>query len=115
MASIVEFFDSDYWRGVTPSDLYRPFGLLFVYTERLLFGSWTLAYRVVSVLLHFAACLLIWRLFAREAGERVAGFAAVIFAVHPIHAEALFTVYGQLDLLAAVLVLCALQAAARRV
>src|SRR4051794_5425899 len=48
VASIVEFFDSDYWSGVTPSDLYRPFGLLFVYAERLLFGSWIPAYRLVS-------------------------------------------------------------------
>uniref|UniRef100_Q020J9 Glycosyltransferase RgtA/B/C/D-like domain-containing protein n=1 Tax=Solibacter usitatus (strain Ellin6076) TaxID=234267 RepID=Q020J9_SOLUE len=109
-ASPLEFFHQDYWMGVEESGLYRPVGLSFLLAERALFGTWEPAYRAVSLLLHFLACVLLWRVFAQLVGLRAATVGALIFACHPIHAEAVLPVYGQLDLLAAALLAAALLA-----
>ncbi len=107
-ASPLEFFREDYWYPLLPSGLYRPIGLLFLYAEHLAFGQTPAPYHSVTILLHAAASLLVWRLLRPVAGSFASAAGALLFAVHPIHAEAVLTVYGQFDVLAAVLLLLAL-------
>lgn len=101
-ASVFEFFRQDYWTGVEESGLYRPLGLMFLLAERELFGTWAVGYHGISLILHVLACALLWHVFRRLVGERAAAWGALLFACHPIHAEAILPVYGQLELLATV-------------
>jgi hypothetical protein len=101
------FLLEDYWGGVFPTYLYRPLGLFFIYLERLAFGTAAWPYHVVSLAIHVLNSLLVLRLWRRCVDSDTAWLAAVLFAVHPIHAEAVVPVYGQFDLLAATLVFLA--------
>lgn len=63
-------------------------------------------FHVVNVFLHGLVCALAWRFGERVTGDRlVAGLAACIFAVHPIHSEAVANVVGRAELLAAMFLL----------
>ena len=66
------------------------------------------AYHVVSLLLHATVSLLVMAVVGRLAGVRVGWLCALLFAVHPIHAEAVAMVYGQLELCAALFTLSAI-------
>lgn len=61
-------------------------------------------WHLVNVLLHVAATALVWRL-ARKilgAGTFAAAAATILFAVHPIHTEAVANVSGRKDILATI-------------
>lgn len=85
-----------------PGDLYRPITVLtFALNEQLAPGN-AAAYHAVNVVLHAAVTLLVWRLAGRLFGStRVALTAAALFAVHPIHTEAVTGLVGRAELLAA--------------
>src|SRR5690606_39346799 len=66
----------------------------------------------LSVLLHAVATLLVFLLLARllprtTAGSYGALAGASVFAVHPVHVEAVANVVGQAELLAAIALLAA--------
>lgn len=104
----LDFFHQDYWYPLLYTGLYRPFGLLFLYAERLCFGLDTIPYHLVGLLLHFAGCCIAWRLLRPVLGPFASVWSMLLFAVHPIHTEAVLTVYGQLDLLSTDLLLLGL-------
>jgi hypothetical protein len=58
-------------------------------------------YHLVNVALHVVVSLLVFALVARLATWLVAVAAALLFAVHPIHTEAVASVVGRAELLAA--------------
>jgi len=62
----------------------------------------------VNILLHGVCSILVLHLLRTLAAERAAFAGALLFAVHPIHAEAVTAIYGQQDLLAALFFLAAL-------
>lgn len=63
------------------------------------------------MLLHAAVCFFVWHFAHRLTDDRaVAGVAAALFAVHPIHVEAVANVVGRAELLAALLLLLGLLA-----
>lgn len=67
--------------------------------------------RAANVALHVAASLALLALGRALLGSRAAAFvAALLFAVHPVHAEAVAWVSGRAELLAALLVLAAWRA-----
>ena len=105
--SVDTFLTADYWHGYIVSGLYRPLGLLWLWWQHALWGEAAGGYHAVSLGLHAMASVLVYQVL-RPRGERMALAAALLFAVHPVHAEAVIPVYGQLDLLAAVLVLAAI-------
>jgi protein O-mannosyl-transferase len=99
---------------------YRPLTTLSYALNYTIHGRWTPGYHVVNVLLHAAASLLILALARRLAraahpdrADRVALFAGLLFAVHPAHVEAVATIFGRTELLAAVFALGALLVALR--
>ena len=83
--------------------LYRPITIISFAMNHALGGNAPAGYRAVNILLHgLASVLLLWlglRLGLREAE---AGAVALLFAVHPIHTEAVNAVVGRADLLVAV-------------
>lgn len=88
-----------------PSDrggYYRPVVALSYTFDHLLFRSNPAGYHVTNLLLHAATTLLLFLLFAALfPGKRTPFLAALLFAVHPIHAEAVSWISGRTGLLAA--------------
>ena len=99
---------------VSPGDLYRPLTVLtFAINEALTPGA-ALPYHLVNLVMHTLVTLLVF-VAARRLFEsaRLAFVAASLFAVHPIHTEAVTSVVGRAELLAALFGLVAMLAAER--
>lgn len=91
--------------------LYRPLTLLTFALNYAAGGLNPLGYHAVNVLLHAGVCVLVWHLARRVfADAAVAGAAALLFAVHPVHAEAVAGLVGRAEVLAAALLLAGLLA-----
>ena len=89
-------------------NLYRPVTILSFAAETALHGRSAFGYRVVNLLLHAGVAVLLLRLARRALGETQgpggldgALFAALLFAVHPVHAEVLGLIVGRSEILAA--------------
>lgn len=93
-------------------DLLRPLAVLAGIIQCRLFGADAAGYRVVSLALHI---INVWLLFALVRGSFdrsifAAFMAALLFAVHPVHAETIAWIPGQSDLLPTAMFLGALLA-----
>ena len=87
--------------------LYRPFTVLsFAVNEALAPGN-APAFHAGNVLLHVGVTMLVFWLAVRLFDERVAAIAAALFAIHPIHTEAVTSIVGRAELLAALFGLAA--------
>ena len=115
LSNVREIWFSDWWYLQSELEpipnpkrdrLYRP---LTLFTFALNYAAGGLApfgYHLVNVLLHVAACALVWQLAQRLFGDRtLSACAALLFAVHPIHSEAVANVVGRAEILAALLLL----------
>jgi tetratricopeptide (TPR) repeat protein len=111
-ADWAEIFTSSYWKGTEGDDrsLYRPVTVSSYALERALARGPNAAFaHALNVLLHAAASLLLLRLgFALGAGLPAATAAGTLFAVHPGHSEAVLSLVGRAELLAAIFSLSAL-------
>ena len=107
-----ELFRQNYWGALHSVGLYRPASLSLIAAQRWLFGTDTLiGFHLVSLGLHAGCTWLVFRVLSHFVDDATAWLAAALFAVHPIHAEAVVTVYGQCDLLATLFSLLALERA----
>lgn len=104
---IPRLFAGDMWQmlgGKAP--YYRPlfytsFSLDYLFWKENPFG-----YHLTNILLHAAVSLLVYLLTRRIAKSRVAAFTAgLLFAVHPVHTEAVAWISARCDLLAALFML----------
>jgi Flp pilus assembly protein TadD len=91
-----------FWPGPSHAGLYRPVTALSFRLQRGAGGD-AAGFHAVNLLLHAAVCLLIYAVLRRLWGERrgCALAVAVLFAVHPIHTEAVTYIQGRAELLAA--------------
>ena len=64
-------------------------------------------FHLVCIAWHATACVLVWRLLSAWLAPAAAAFGALWFALHPVHVEAVASVVGQTELMAAVFVLAA--------
>jgi len=81
--------------------LYRPLAI-FTYALQWAAGNgapWL--FHAVSILLHAGVCMLVLLLLRRMLGAAPALAGALIFAVHPLHTEAVANIVGQAELIAA--------------
>jgi tetratricopeptide (TPR) repeat protein len=97
---LAEIWSSDYWPGARPSYNYRP----LTTTSFALAARLGLDQRLINILLH-AACSIAVLLLTYRLGIPLlaAAFAGALFAVHPLHSEAIYLVVGRSELLAALL------------
>lgn len=87
-------------------DVYRPVTTATLAANYALHGTAPLGYHVVNVLLHAAVCVVLVVALSRVTGEAtLALLAGFLFAAHPVHTEAIASVVGRAELLAAVLAL----------
>jgi tetratricopeptide (TPR) repeat protein len=106
----------DLFRAVyNPGALYRPVTMLtYVANHRI--DPAPRGYHVVNLALHALASLLVLELGrALFRSPLAAAIAAALFAVHPLHSEAVSSIVGRAELLAAVFVLSAVLAFLRAV
>jgi hypothetical protein len=107
------------WLGITVVDFYRPLATLFLAAERKLFGAHPLPYNLVHVAVHALATVLVFEIVrlwlvrrdrptapATE-GDALAPatWAAALFALHPLHPNAVLFIASFATLIGTALVL----------
>jgi len=112
--NLPQIFTTHYFGGpLTTGTSYRPVDLLSFAANWLVHGRYLFGYHAVNVGLHVANTWLLFFLFRRRFGETTAGIAALLFAVLPVHVEAVTSIVGRAEVLAAFFLLLAFFAAAR--
>lgn len=95
-----------YWPGIP--ELYRPVTLLTFAADWTLFGNNPAVFHLVNILLHAAVTVAGMLLVLRLGAPHLAAIlAALVFAIHPVHVEAVSNLVGRAELLAALFVLIA--------
>lgn len=113
--ALPRLFVSDLFPNGTSSGYYRPLQALTYAIDYRLFGPSPAGFRLGNILLHAGAAALLHLVALRLTGSaRVALAAALLFAVHPLHVEAVTYVSGRSDPLSAVFVLLAVLGFLRR-
>ncbi|MBN1513655.1 MAG: hypothetical protein JXB13_16690 [Phycisphaerae bacterium] len=111
-----QVWDTHYWQHretecAHPDLLYRPVTILSYRINRVLMGPEPFGFHLVNVLLHAVVTALVVRLTWRMTRLRsCAVVTGLVFAVLPIHTEAVASVVGRAELLATLFVLLGLYA-----
>lgn len=116
---IPEGFGHFLFTDATASDFYRPMQRLLFTFDYAIFALSPWGYHLVSILLHGSAAVALWGLLLEFTGENrrgawLAGAAAGVWAIHPLHTSAVIYVAGSADLLAALFGFSALKLARSR-
>jgi len=112
--SLYYIFTHDVWSThdffTKTTDLYRPLLLLGYSVETWAFGSWLPGYHLSNIFLHLLATLLLFgflRHLLQMHGSSPASInlyallAALVFGVHPVHSEAVNSIFNRSDILTA--------------
>jgi protein O-mannosyl-transferase len=103
-------FVSPYWPPVVGGGMYRPLPVASYAIDWQLSGAaWW--FHAVNVAWHAGASVTVAWLTRRWSGERAALAAGLVFAVHPVHVEAVANIVGRAEVMAALFVLLAVYAA----
>lgn len=99
---VLQAFTTSYWGDASTDHAYRPVTTLSFGLVRRIFGPAAMPQRAVNVALHALAAVLLWKwLLACGLAEVVADATAALFAVATIHVEAVTSLVGRGELLAA--------------
>lgn len=102
LANLKEIWLTPYWpRNGETLGLYRPLTIFAFALQWAVGGGSPLPFHITNTLLHAAVSGLLFLLLARLTAPWPALLGAAIFAVHPVHTEAVANVVGQAELLAA--------------
>jgi protein O-mannosyl-transferase len=108
-AKLLDVFTTPYWPGMPDVGHYRPLTVFTFVANRILGGSGPSGFHLTNVALHLLnASLLFWLIGRMVRDEHGAGFGALLFLLHPVHTEAVNSVVGRAELVAAFCVLTAL-------
>lgn len=106
LANWREILTSTWWADA----VYRPLTALSLAVDWTISGGAPAWFHAVNVLLHAAATLLVFILARRLLRPFGAALAAMLFAVHPVHVEAVANVVGRAEVLATAFALLAVLA-----
>jgi tetratricopeptide (TPR) repeat protein len=115
LANVPSFFTGHAFSGASEDlrdirviEYYRPVWVLSLAVNHAVWGERPLGYHLSNVLLHaLASGLTAWLVFELTGGAAAAALAGVLFAVHPVHAEAVAWVSARNEMLLCVFVLLA--------
>jgi hypothetical protein len=114
---VAEIFRTDYWHHVgrpESADLYRPITTLSFRLNQAVAGPSAFAFHGVNVVLHaLVSALVVLFVDALFRDRRIALASGLLFALHPVHTEAVTSIVGRAELLAASFLLIALLLHAR--
>ena len=88
-------------RPLFPGNLYRPVVMLSYAVTYQFAELDPYPYHLANIVLHTLVCLVLFSILARMFTSTFAGVASILFAVHPIHVEAVANVSGRAELLSA--------------
>ncbi|MFN2377945.1 MAG: hypothetical protein ABR538_15540 [Candidatus Binatia bacterium] len=115
--SVVQIFREDTWASTgSPAGTYRPLTILSIAVNGAMFGSNPVGYHATNVALHAVASVLVLLLVVELLGAAQvwpAVLAAAIFAVHPIHTEAVDSIFNRSEILSTIGVVAGLWVLAR--
>lgn len=94
-------FAESYWPASLSGDLYRPFTMLSFAVQWTVGGGSPLVFHVTSIVLYTVVCAVFFRIAVHLLPLSGAWLASALFAVHPVHVEAVGNVVGQSELWAA--------------
>jgi len=100
-----DLLDLSHWRqilvaGWWPHALYRPLSRLSLALDWSVGGGAPWVFHLVNVVLHASVTVLVWFFGRRTLSSVGATAAALLFAVHPVHVEAVANVVGRAEILA---------------
>ena len=101
-AGLWRAFSSPYWHPYLGGEMYRPLPVASWVLDRLIDGTPWL--HLINLLWHAAASVAVAALVRRLADDRSALIAGLLFAVHPLHVEAVANLVGRAELMAGVCV-----------
>jgi hypothetical protein len=100
-------FQTSYWPKDWGGDGYRPLAILAFKLESVIGGRSPMLFHAVNIALYVAVCVLVFALAKRFLPVWAAWIAAALFAVHPVHVEAVANGVGQAELIVAAALLSA--------
>ena len=96
------FLTQSYWGDLNHAGIYRPLTIFTFSLEYPIWKVWAPGYRLTNLLLHALNGLLVFLLARALLQSPVAALAsAVIYVIHPLHTEAVVSLVGRSELLAA--------------
>jgi protein O-mannosyl-transferase len=100
-ANIPRLFSHGVWffEGVQTENYYRPLKLLAYSVEYHLFGFHPTYWHVASIVLHVGVVAAAYLLVRDLSSRRLAFWSGLLFALHPVHVEAVAWIAGGQDLL----------------
>lgn len=107
-------FVEPYWPEALGGGQYRPLGLISFAVDRFIAGESNVWYHAVNLAWHAAVVCLLFFWLSLFLPVTAAILASAVFAVHPVHVEAVANIVGRLELMAAAFLLAALLAHERK-
>jgi protein O-mannosyl-transferase len=101
-------FQSSYWPSNWGGDGYRPLTILAYRIEAVIGGLSPVVFHAVNIILYAGVSLLVFALAKRLLPEWAAWISAALFAVHPVHVEAVANSVGQAELIVGLTMLVAM-------
>ncbi|MEO8479390.1 MAG: tetratricopeptide repeat protein [Gemmatimonadota bacterium] len=92
-----------YWPAPYTRELYRPLTIMLFAVQWLVGEGSPVVFRLVSTALYAGVVLAVWRLAGRLMPMAMAWVVAALFAVHPVHVEAVAVAVNQAELLVALI------------
>jgi len=106
LAAVPALFAQTYWPRDSPGGLYRPLTMASYALDRAVWGADAsggpsrLGVHATNLILNAVACLLVFALLRERSASALAAWSgAALFAVHPLHVEAVSHMVGRADLL----------------
>jgi tetratricopeptide (TPR) repeat protein len=100
----VQFLFQPYWGDLNHAGIYRPLTIFSFSLEYPLWRVWAPGYRLVNLLLHALNGWLVFLLARSLLGSPIAALgSAAVYVIHPIQTEAVVSIVGRSELLAAAL------------
>lgn len=100
-------FDHTYWLPKYGASLYRPLTSFGFAIQWIVGGHSPFLFHAVSIALYVAVCVSVYQLARQLFDPAAALIGAAIFAVHPVHVEAVANIVGQAELAAALIAILA--------
>jgi len=100
----LHFLFQSYWGDMNHAGIYRPLTIFSFSLEYPIWGVWAPGFRMTNLLLHALNGFLVFLLARGLLRSPAAGLAAaVVYVVHPVQSEAVVSIVGRSELLAAAL------------
>src|SRR5882672_10708702 len=98
LAGLLHRFAEPYWPADRGSGLYRPLTIILFSLQWVMSGGAPLIFHLTNILLYVALAVAVLSLARQLLPEPAAWLAGALFAVHPVHVEAVANGVGQAEL-----------------